>query len=371
MRKNLDKFMNKPHTKIVNLTLTNKCNLACSYCYEHNKDAESMTFETAKKIIDTEMTACDGSEFVCWYYFGGEPYMEFELIKKIHSYLKSKTWNKGWFGFSTTNGTLVHGEIQDWLKENSTSMEVYLSLDGTKEMQDINRSNSYDMIDLDFFKREYPFAKMTVSKETLPNLAEGLIYLHEKGFQVSANLGYGVSWSDDSLEILAEQLSIIIDYYLANPQIKVANILDLAIMDMQPNAETPKRFCGVGPMMKSYDVDGEVYPCHAFAPLCIGKKLAQKAKNIDFTCPVDPRNLDEKCRKCPVIGVCPTCYGINMGLSGNIYHISEDHCKMMKIQFLANAKFKYRQYELGQLDLSEEDECRLLQNIKEIQKLTV
>ena len=371
MRKNLDKFMNKPDTKIVNLTLTNKCNLACTYCYEHNKEAQSMTFETAKKIIDREMTANDGSNFMCLYYFGGEPYLEFDLIKKIHAYMQSKKWDKGWFGFSTTNGTLVHGEVQEWLKENSSSMEVYLSLDGDREMQNINRSNSYDMIDLDFFKKEFPFAKMTVSKETLPKLAKGAIELHEMGFQVSANLGYGVKWSDESLEILGEQLSVLMDYYLEHPDVKVANILDLAIMDMQPGAPVPKRFCGVGPMMKSYDIDGEVYPCHAFAPLCIGKDLADEAKKIDFTCPVDPKNLDEKCRKCPVIGVCPTCYGINMGMSGNIYHICDDHCRMMKIQFLANAMFKYRQYEMGLLKLSEEEECRLLQNIKAVQTLAL
>ncbi|MBO5060517.1 MAG: 4Fe-4S cluster-binding domain-containing protein [Clostridia bacterium] len=371
MRKNLDKFMNKPDTKIVNLTLTNKCNLSCTYCYEHNKEAQSMTFETAKKIIDREMSANDGSNFMCLYYFGGEPYLEFELIKKIHAYMQSRQWEKGWFGFSTTNGTLVHGEIQEWLKENSSSMEVYLSLDGDREMQNINRSNSYDMIDLEFFKKEFPFAKMTVSKETLPKLAKGAIELHEKGFQVSANLGYGVKWSDESLEVLAQQLKILMDYYLAHPEIKVANILDLAIMDMQPGAAVPKRFCGVGPMMKSYDIDGEVYPCHAFAPLCIGKELAEKAKKIDFSCPVDPRNLDEKCRNCPVVGVCPTCYGINMGMSGNIYHICDDHCKMMKIQFLANAMFKYRQYEMGLLELNEQEECRLLQNIKAVQNLAL
>ena len=61
--------MNKPSTKIVILTLTNSCNLACTYCYEHNKEAQAMTLETARAIVDREMTADDGSDFVCLYYF--------------------------------------------------------------------------------------------------------------------------------------------------------------------------------------------------------------------------------------------------------------------------------------------------------------
>lgn len=369
MRKNLDAFMNKPGTKIVILTLTNSCNLQCTYCYEHNKETESMKLETALKIAEHEMTVDDGSDFVCLYYFGGEPFLEFETIKKIHSYMHSHTWSKGWFGFFTTNGTLVHGEIQDWLRENASSMEVYVSLDGSREMHNRNRSGSFEQIDVEFFRDEYPFAKMTVTEATLPNLAAGVISLHEMGFEVSANLGYGIKWTEECPEILAGQLQCLIEYYLEHPDIKPATILNLAIMDMEPGSQTPKRFCGVGPYMKSYDVDGQAYPCHAFAPLCIGKDLAEEAKKLDFSCPLDPKNLDEKCQNCPVVGVCPTCYGINFGACGNVYHINDDHCRMMKVQFLANALFKYEQYERGMLTLSPEEEYRLLRNIKAVQEL--
>ena len=198
MRKNLDRYMNRKGTKVVILTLTNSCNLNCVYCYEHNKEVRSMELETALKIVEREMTLGDGSDFVCVYYFGGEPCLEFDKIKKIHAFLKSRTWPKGWFSFMTTNGTLVHEEVQQWLLENDDTIEIYVSLDGTKEMQNRNRSGSYDKIDVDFFVKHYPFAKMTVTEQTLPHLAEGVISLHERGFEVSANLGHGVRWEPDS-----------------------------------------------------------------------------------------------------------------------------------------------------------------------------
>lgn len=369
MRKNLDLYMNKPTTKIVILTLTDNCNLDCTYCYEHNKQPHIMGFSTAKRIIDYEMNVDDGTNFICIYYFGGEPFLEFETIKKIHSYLQNHVWSKGWFAFITTNGTLVHDEIRYWLQTNSDSVEAYISLDGTREMHNCNRSNSYDSIDTAFFVKEYPFAKMTVTKDTLQHLAKGVIALHEKGFEVSANLGCGIEWNENSPQILAQQLKILSDYYIEHPNLKVATILNLALMDMEPGAKHPKRFCGVGPNMKSYDTDGRLFPCHAFAPLCIGKELAEQSQRIDFSKPVELSDLDEKCQTCPVVGVCPTCYGINFGKYHNPYHVDDTHCRMMKVQFLANAKFKYRQYISGRLSLTEEEELRLLSHIMDIQTM--
>ena len=142
-------------------------------------------------------------------------------------------------------------------------MEVYLSIDGSREMHNRNRSNSYDLIDTGFFLRHFPFAKMTVSLETLPHLADGVIALHEMGFEVSSNLGHGVPWTEDCPVILAQQLQKLTDYYLAHPELTPSTILRLGIQDLTPGTKTPRRFCGVGPMMRSYDTDGSAYPCHA------------------------------------------------------------------------------------------------------------
>lgn len=369
MRKNLDLYMSQPDTKVIILTLTNRCNLACVYCYEHNKEIQSMSLDTAINIIDREMTIDDGSNFVCIYYFGGEPYLEFENIKKIHSYLKSHIWSKKWFAFTTTNGTTVQEEVQEWLLDNDDSIEVYVSIDGTREMHNRNRSNSFDKIDLEFFSKYFPFAKMTITEKTLPYLAEGVIFLHERGFEVSANMGHGVKWKVESPDVLREQLNLLMEYYYVHPEYKPANTLNLPILDLEPGTRNPRRFCGVGPMMKSYDVNGEVYPCHAFAPLCVGKEKAVASQKLDFTCPLKLIELDKKCRNCPVVGYCPTCYGINFGASGNVYHMPDDHCKMMKMQFLCNAQFKYELYNRGRLELTPEQEIRFIQNLIALQSL--
>ena len=371
MRKNLDRYMNRPQTKIVILTLTNSCNLSCIYCYEHNKEACRITYELAEEIITREMIAEDGSDFVCIYYFGGEPFTEFETINRIHSYLKSRNWPKKWFTFCTTNGTLVHDDVQKWLMENDNTIEIYLSIDGTKEMHNTNRSNSYDRIDLKFFAEHFTFAKMTITPQTLPGLAAGVLHLHSLGFEVSANIGHGLHWDSSSPAVFAEQLNILIDYYCLHPEYKPVNTLDAPITELDPGTSTPRRFCGVGPLMRSYDNEGNAYPCHAFAPLCIGKEHAEEALNLDFSKPLKLCELDKKCQSCPLIGHCPTCYGINFGAFGNVYHIPEDHCMMMKIQFMAGAKFKFRLYKSGHLQLTPEEEVKFLRNIAALQKLSL
>ena len=372
LRRRLDRYISSEHTKTIVLTLTNSCNLNCVYCYEGNKDGRTMSFSTAKDIIIREMESSSAFDMICIDFMGGEPFLEFSLMKEIFSFLKAGNWPKKWFCFATTNGTLVHGDIQRWLLDNRDFMEALLSLDGTRRMQNINRSDSYDSIDIDFFRRTCPYVKMTVSNQTLPYLSDGIIDMHERGLHVSANLGYGIDWDNsENLNIFANQLKILCDYYLLHPDIEPSTILDLGIEVINPFvAETTIKYCGVGTQMTAYDVDGIDYPCHTLAPLTLGDKKASEARKLEIKNIIEKCLLDKKCAECPVLSICPTCYGINFEQTGNIYHKDDGYCKMLKVQFLANAYFKYQNYLLGNYrDISPEEEYRLLNNIKLVQTL--
>ena len=67
--------------KTLMLILTENCNLNCVYCYEHHKTLDDMPFETAKKAIDAEFHDLDQYEHGEIELFGGEPFLNFELIK--------------------------------------------------------------------------------------------------------------------------------------------------------------------------------------------------------------------------------------------------------------------------------------------------
>lgn len=363
--------MENLNQRTLNLTLTQSCNLKCSYCYEDYKSTKSMPYEKAVRILDKELNKEDDFDFIEIDFFGGEPFLAFDTIKKLVEYVNSKEWNHDYIFFAITNGTLVHGEIQTWLKDHRDCFICGLSFDGTPNMHDINRSNSSRMIDIDFFMEMYPEQpiKMTISQETLSHLYDGVIFLHEKGFEVSCNLAYNIDWSNPENEnTLSKQLSDLIDYYLKHPKCVPCSLLDMGI-DTSTSEQQIYRYCGCGISVISYDVDGQSYPCQMFMPLSAGKEKADKASEIIFYQDTIPDELvDVKCKDCIIKSTCPTCYGANYLAFGNIYIHEDNYCKLSKIVIKARSFFKGRQWELGQLNLTKEEEHLLLADILKIQE---
>lgn len=358
--------------KNITLTLTEQCNLQCVYCYEKNRTGECMTFDIAKEIIDREMNMDDETKRVNFSLFGGEPFMNFSLLKQIIEYLYSNEWEKTFTCSTCTNGTLVHGEIKSWLLENKEKINVGLSFDGTKEMQDVNRCCSFDNIDLDFFAKNWMrnTVKMTISQKSLETMAEGVIFLHKKGFDVSCNLAYGLDWTDKRLCVLLEgELSKLIDFYLENPSIKPCRMLSAGIKFINGKTKkTVKKWCGTGVYMRTYDVKGNSYPCQFFMPLSMGEEKSISAKAEDIIEDIPTEYFGDKCSSCPLISYCPTCLGSNYYETGNLYKKAPGYCELQKIILLANSYFQYQQLERGQLELSPKDRYCLLRGIKVVQE---
>jgi radical SAM protein with 4Fe4S-binding SPASM domain len=346
----------KRKRKSITLTLTQSCNLHCSYCFEANKTHNAMTFETAKQIIDKEVCDENFDEYEIDF-FGGEPFLEFELIKKVFEYTTTTYPQKKLLFTATTNGTLVRGEIQEWLKQRAKMFCCGLSLDGTKRMHDLNRCNSFDSIDIDFFYQTWPNQemKMTVSQETLPFLSEGIIFMHERGYAFTVNLAFDIDWSAaDNEKILERELMILIDYYLEHPNITPCTLLNLPIWKVSiDQTKDSFRQCGAGIEMISYDYDGKGYPCQFFMPLSIGKEKSEAADSIEFPENISRENFDENCKNCVAIEICHTCYGSNYASTGNIFSKDKNWCKLQKVIFRANAYFASKKFENGSLHCSE------------------
>lgn len=358
-------------TRTVTITLTQACNLACTYCYEQHKSAKKMSFATAKQIIDKELSNSSGVDEFEFDLFGGEPFLEFDLLKQITEYICEKKGDIPCTVFATTNGTLVHGEVQDWLKKHECCFVCGLSLDGTRDMHNKNRSNSYDDIDLEFFARQYPNQdiKMTISKETLPQLAEGVIDMHNKGFLVSCNLAYEIDWSDpENAIILDRELHKLIEYYLNNPNVEPCSMLEMSIENVGLDENPAVRYCGAGKYMCSYDVEGFKYPCQFFMPLSLGEERANAASDIVLPGDYLPEDmLDPKCQGCVIRSVCPNCFGANYASTGSIYKRDDNMCRLTKIMIKARSYFKAKQWELGQLKEGSDNLQTLLRAIIKIQ----
>ena len=354
--------------KDVTICIIEACNLNCTYCYENHKSHRKMTFNTLKEIIDREIYnyKSDGFKGITFNLFGGEAFLYFQIIKEVVEYLEStypQSSGYDWICFITTNGTLVHNEIQEWLITHKKSIVCGLSLDGTKKCHDLNRSNSFDLIDIDFFKKLYPeqTVKMTISQETLPYLCECVVFAHESGFKVSCNLAFNIDWSKESNEkVLYDQLMELISFYLSNPDIEPCSLLSGNLYKIAKGEKETYRECGAGQSgMCSYDVDGNKYPCQFFMPISIGNELSEKSKCIDWHDKIIPFDkLDARCHDCVLKSNCHICYGANYAATGNIFLHEENWCKLNKLTFKARAFFKIKQYEQG-ISLGNEFETKL------------
>ena len=198
------------------ICLTHACNLNCVYCYQKHDHEKAMTYETAIKAIDWIFdNVPEKSEGIAINFIGGEPLLEFKLIQRIYNYVKSKKFSKDYIFFASTNGTVLTDEMREWFRAHKGDFTLGLSLDGSKETHNRNRSNSYDKIDFDFFLETYPKqgVKTTLSPSSIETLAEDIIAIHEKGFLhvTGINLAEGdFDWSDEKyIEELSAQLSIL------------------------------------------------------------------------------------------------------------------------------------------------------------------
>lgn len=369
LKKNRDDNTN---SKTVVMLVTNGCNINCVYCYEHFKNPNYMPLDQMIEIAKAELEADNEFERIGFNIMGGEPFLAFENIKKFTEYLCSREWSKEWYISLSTNGTLVHDEIQEYMLQYIDNLVISLSYDGTYDMQDKNRSNSASEVDLDFFAKNFPYIKMTVSPLTLNTLADGVIFLQRKGFLVSANLALGIDWDyESSAEILSEQLEKLANFYIENPEYRLCSILDMGIETINPLKKDLNSYCGAGNKLICYDWDGLTYPCHMFSPLSMSLEKAKASNSLVFDGKIDRAMLNEECKHCLAIQVCPSCEGMNFEARGNVYANDRNYCRFIKIQVLANAAFRFRQYKLGQLDLTTDEEYRLLNNIKLLQQLAL
>ena len=134
--------------QMLTLQVTQQCNLRCNYCVYsgdyHNRQHSNnkMSFETAKKAIDFLISHSNDNRYISLGFYGGEPLIEFDLIKRCIEYAKVRGLGKELMFSITTNGTLMDDEIIEYLENNNVSLMI--SLDGPKEIQDKNRKFAFN-----------------------------------------------------------------------------------------------------------------------------------------------------------------------------------------------------------------------------------
>ena len=126
--------------KAICLHVAHDCNLACKYCFagkgEYDGPKGLMSLETGKRALDFLIEQSGTRRNLEVDFFGGEPLMNFDVVKQLVAYARSieKEKNKNFRFTLTTNGVLIDDDVIDFA--NKEMSNVVLSLDGRKEIHD-------------------------------------------------------------------------------------------------------------------------------------------------------------------------------------------------------------------------------------------
>ncbi len=273
--------------KAMCLHIAHDCNLRCKYCFAstggfggHRK---MMDFETAKKAIDMLVQLSEGRRNLEVDFFGGEPLMNFDVVKQTVEYARSieKEKNKNFRFTITTNGLMLNDDNIAYI--NREMSNVVLSIDGRRDVNDkmrirIDGSGSYDAIVPRFQKlvlgrgdKEY-YVRGTYTRENL-DFDQDILLLNELGFdQISVEPVVGPETDDYSIRPqdiakLEQSYERLMKTMLEKRGKKEGSfnffhfMLDL---DNGPCAIKRLKGCGSGNEYVAITPDGEIYPCHQF-----------------------------------------------------------------------------------------------------------
>lgn len=330
----------KTVVKALCLHIAHDCNLGCRYCFaeegEYHGDRSLMSLAVGKQALDFLVANSGSRRNLEVDFFGGEPTMNFEVVKELVRYGRSleELHNKKFRFTLTTNGILLNDEIMEFA--NAEMANVVLSIDGRKSVNDYmrparNGKSTYDIIVPKFQRfaelrnQTNYYVRGTFTHHNL-DFSEDVLHLADLGFQ-QISVEPVVAPKEEPYAIQEADLPQLMEEYdkLAKEMIKREqegngfNFFHFMI-DLTQGPCVAKRLsgCGSGTEYLAVTPWGDLYPCHQF----VGQeefKLGNVYDGIQAEAVRDEFKLcnvyaKEKCRNCFARFYC------SGGCAANSYH---------------------------------------------------
>lgn len=341
----------------LDLDLTNNCVLACDYCFRGAKNPRRLSLETGKAAIDWFIRQSQDQKKISVALFGGEPLMEFELIKQLVPYAKEEAAKVGKnIHFSaTTNCVLINDEMIAFFRKYG--MTFHTSIDGGPESHDKHRKfpngkGTSEIVSRNVKKvlKYWPnrTARMTVSNDNISRWIEDTQYLVNLGYKNLAMIPVPEQdWTEEQFEIMKQQLRKISDFYIERYR-KGKPIYIKHIDGPMKNIINPSRrksHCGAGRGYVLVKTDGTIYPCHRFGgdidaeakqewklgSIYEGWDEEKRNKLLSFDCRKD---VKADCENCIAVHTCgTTCIAVSWSCFHDIYKPHPNQCRFTKMYF--------------------------------------
>ena len=326
--------------KALCLHIAHTCNLNCAYCFasqgKYHGDRAIMSFEVGKRALDFLMENSGSRHNLEVDFFGGEPLMNFDVVKQLVAYARSVEKEKGKnFRFTlTTNGMLIDDDVIEFA--NKECSNVVLSLDGRKEIHDRFR---VDYQGRGSWEQIVPkFQKLVKERGGKDYYMRGT-FTHAnpdflKDIQVMLDLGFNelsmepvVCAAGDPSELTQEDMPIVMEQYEKLAELMLQKDKEGKpftfyhyMIDLTGGPCIYKRIsgCGSGTEYMAVTPWGDLYPCHQF----VGE---EKFKLGDIWQGVTNTEIQGEFAACNVYArpECRTCWArlyCSGGCAANAYH---------------------------------------------------
>ncbi len=272
--------------KALCLHVAHTCNLNCSYCFasqgKYHGERALMSFEVGKQALDFLIAHSGTRHNLEVDFFGGEPLMNFGVVKQLVAYAREREKECGkHFRFTlTTNGMLIDDDVIDFA--NRECDNVVLSLDGRKEIHDALRVDyqgrgSYDTIVPKFRRlvekrggtRYYMRGTFTHAN---PDFTKDLFHMADLGFTelsmepVVCAPGDSAALTEEDIQTVKEQYEILAVEMLRRKREGHPITFYHYMLDLKSGPCIYKRLsgCGSGTEYMAVTPWGDLYPCHQF-----------------------------------------------------------------------------------------------------------
>lgn len=384
----IERLFKEPNkvVRCVTLQVTDSCNLACTYCYQHNKGCHFLDFETAKKFIDILLSGnnpyinLDNTSGITVDFIGGEPLLAIDLIDQISEYILTQMirQNHPWLHRSRfslcSNGVLYFDpKVQAYLNKYRDFISFNISIDGNKELHDTCRlfpdgSGSYDIAveaAKDYMRKYGEIgSKMTIAPENVPYISDAVKNMLNIGYkEIYLNCAFEEGWQLNHAKTLYWQLKEVSDYLIDQ------NICDDVLVSIftegqfQPMGEDDNRnWCGGDGSMIAVDWKGDIFPCLRYMESSLGDKVKpiiigtvdggieateeQKQWVKCLQCMTRCSQSTDECINCPIASGCAWCSAYNYEYFGELNKRATHICIMHKARALANVYFWNKYYRL-------------------------
>ena len=272
--------------KALCLHIAHTCNLNCAYCFasqgNYHGERSVMSFEVGKRALDFLVENSGTRRNLEVDFFGGEPLMNFDVVKKLVEYARSieKEKNKIFRFTLTTNGLLIDDDVIDFA--NREMSNVVLSLDGRKEVHDRYR---VDYAGNGSWERIVPKFQKLVEARGGKNYYMRGTFTHEnpdflKDIQTMLDLGFtelsmepvvcaegdAAALTDEDLPVVLEQYEKLAELMLSRDREGKPFTFYHYMIDLAGGPCIYKRIsgCGSGTEYMAVTPWGDLYPCHQF-----------------------------------------------------------------------------------------------------------